>query len=360
MDGSESVSDLDQESYVELEIANSKRETVDEDQKKPNPTPAKPPMTKTEKLKKAILPTEGKLASYIFGIAFDVVGLIIWFALIFTVLTEPERNSAWYLPFIGVIGATVAMATPAGGGVFYFPVLTLFGITPDKAVAFNLATSSISMGIFGTVTWIRKSRRSIIPWVVGVVIPSGWIGTLFSLFLPIHGGIALRVVFTVFCLILFIYVVYLLCKGKTKEQEGNIDMKNPLHATAMIATGLIGGVVVGYIGVGVDMLTFMILNAVFKIDSRKAIATSVIIMGWTAIFPFLFRIIGFPNVTSPPIPLWIMGLGGVVVGARLGVLTNKLIGRRNVMILFSLLLIAEVIRTPVELILESQSSNSTL
>lgn len=43
------------------------------------------------------------------------------------------------------MGATVSMATPAGGGVFYFPALTLLDVSAAEAIAFNYATQTLSM-----------------------------------------------------------------------------------------------------------------------------------------------------------------------------------------------------------------------
>lgn len=136
-----------------------------------------------------------------------------WLTLIFTVLDDHQKRAAWYMPLLGVCGATVAMATPAGGGVFYFPALTALQVPPKLAIAFNFATqvtgmSTISnvfacccepgMGLFGTFHWVRKSLSNIVLWLVAYAVFWGWVGASISLYaVPIKDDLALRVIFAV-------------------------------------------------------------------------------------------------------------------------------------------------------------------
>ena len=71
---------------------------------------------------------------------FDLTLIPLWFVLIFVLLSEEDRKNYWYMPLFGLLGSTVAMATPAGGGIFYFPALTILSVAPKSALAFNFAT----------------------------------------------------------------------------------------------------------------------------------------------------------------------------------------------------------------------------
>eukprot|EP01125_Pyxidicula_operculata_P000642 TRINITY_DN10637_c0_g1_i1.p1 TRINITY_DN10637_c0_g1~~TRINITY_DN10637_c0_g1_i1.p1 ORF type:complete len:343 (-),score=19.46 TRINITY_DN10637_c0_g1_i1:14-1042(-) len=295
-----------------------------------------------------LLPEEGKLISYWFGIAFDVAGILMWVSLFTTFLTQDEINEFWFMPLVGLCGATVAMSTPAGGGAFYFPVLTAIQFPSHEVVAFNLAIQTIGMGVFGTASWLRKSRESLSFGIIGICTISGWTGSLLSIFLPVS-NLYIRIIFLGFSIVLLGYVVYLIKMEKTKGDMGAVIEYSPKNVTLIIITGFIGGIAVGYIGVGIGMFVFALMIAYFKTESRKAIGTSVVVMGFSALVPCLFHIM---YIQDTPITMWLMTIGGTIVGARLGVLINKLFGRRRMMIMFSILLAIEIVRTPVELTLK--------
>lgn len=127
-------------------------------------------------------------------------------------LERKDLELAWYmpllgscfslppacLPHVGVIGSSVAMSTPAGGGVFYFPALTLLKTPAKVAIAFNYATQVTGMGIFGTFHWVRKSYSSIMFWIIGWVTLWGCGGALLTMFaIPIANDIVTRIIFAV-------------------------------------------------------------------------------------------------------------------------------------------------------------------
>eukprot|EP01126_Amoeba_proteus_P038030 TRINITY_DN3949_c0_g1_i6.p1 TRINITY_DN3949_c0_g1~~TRINITY_DN3949_c0_g1_i6.p1 ORF type:complete len:285 (+),score=32.00 TRINITY_DN3949_c0_g1_i6:412-1266(+) len=271
----------------------------------------------------------------------------------------------WYMPLLGIGGATVSMATPAGGGVFYFPALTILKVSANEAIAFNYATQCLSMGVFGTINWVRKDRGNVVFWLCGWVVAWGWIGCALALFVfPVTNDIALRILFAVFAFLLIIYVLWtlsgtLFCVGflgwfrskmttlsAARDESGKIYRSfNSMVGLAL--TGIAGGVLLGWISVGIDIAIFLLLNAVYKVDSRLATVTSILVIGWTSILPLLYHVIYKQDV---PYNLWLMVIGGSLFGARLGPLLNKLLGKRFMMICFVLLLSFEVVRTFVEIV----------
>ena len=72
-------------------------------------------------------------------------------------MVEPDDVVRYiYLPFLGILGATIAMSTPVGGAIVFVPVLTTLNVEPAKAVAFGVATQMIGMGIFGFLGKVRQ------------------------------------------------------------------------------------------------------------------------------------------------------------------------------------------------------------
>ena len=111
---------------------------------------------------------------------------------------------------------------------------------------------------------------------------------------------------------------------------------------AVVIVGLIGGLLVGYIGVGIDAILFLILTSRFKMDVHQATVTSIITMGLTAMTPFVVHLFIIRDV---PINLWLMALPGILIGARIGPWLNQTLGNRRILIGFATVLIIEFLMT---------------
>eukprot|EP01087_Luapelamoeba_hula_P025301 TRINITY_DN9985_c0_g1_i1.p1 TRINITY_DN9985_c0_g1~~TRINITY_DN9985_c0_g1_i1.p1 ORF type:complete len:249 (-),score=48.66 TRINITY_DN9985_c0_g1_i1:116-862(-) len=97
----------------------------------------------------AFFPSKKKeIRPWLAGVLLDVVFMLILIMLILAIYGDrPEKiYEAWYFPFLGVFGAMISTSTPAGGGVVFFPFLTLIKYTSQEAVAFSLMVQAISMG----------------------------------------------------------------------------------------------------------------------------------------------------------------------------------------------------------------------
>ncbi len=262
--------------------------------------------------------------------------------LLFRGVVEPgELYGAWFMPFLGIAAATIAMSTPAGGGVVFFPTMVLLGVPPYQAVAFSVGAQSVGMGIFGTFNWIKRDRAAILPAAVVATALMGGAATLLSLFVfPIAQARPLQLTFSAFGLGLAIYIFYGLRHGLDKETAR--FQLGPWMVVALAVVALLGGLLVGYIGVGIDALLFLLLTLFFKIDSHEATVTSILAMGLTAMVPFAAHLFVLRDV---PIYLWLMVLPGILLGARIGPWLNQTLGRRRILIGFSILLLLEFAMT---------------
>ncbi len=263
-------------------------------------------------------------------------------------IVEPrELYSAWFMPLLGIVAATIAMSTPAGGGVVFFPTMVLLGIPPYQAAAFSVGAQSVGMGIFGTFNWIKRDRSAILkPAVVATALVGG-AATLLSLFVfPIAQARPLQLTFSFFGLGLAIYIFYGLGHGLDKE---TLPFRlGPRMIVALAVVALLGGLLVGYIGVGIDALLFLVLTSFFKIDSHEATVTSILTMGFAAMVPFAVHLLVLRDV---PINLWLMVLPGILLGARLGPWLNQALGRRRILVGFSILLLVEFVMTFTKLVI---------
>ena len=277
---------------------------------------------------------------------FELVALVALAALFSVLLSrgvvEPgELYSAWFMPLLGIVAATIAMSTPAGGGVVFFPTMVLLGVPPYQAVAFSVGAQSVGMGIFGTFNWIKRDRAAILKPAVLAAALVGGAATLLSLFVfPIAQARPLQLTFSLFGFGLAIYIFYGLRHGLDKETSR--FRLGPRMVAALAVAALLGGLLVGYIGVGIDAVLFLVLTSFFKIDSHEATVTSILAMGFTAMVPFGIHLLVLRDV---PISLWLMVLPGILLGARIGPWLNQTLGRRRILIGFSILLLMEFVMT---------------
>ncbi|NQY67781.1 MAG: sulfite exporter TauE/SafE family protein [Flavobacteriales bacterium] len=277
---------------------------------------------------------------------FELVALVALLILFFSFLSNGwvdtnELQAAWFMPLLGIVAATIAMSTPAGGGVVFFPAMVLLGVPPIEAVAFSVGAQSVGMGIFGAFNWIKRDRSSINFYIV---IPTAIIGSavsLIALFIfPIVEAKLLQLTFSLFGVGLATYVLYNL--RKDLDKQNNLFQWSKWMVLAVVVVGLIGGLLVGYIGVGIDAILFLILTSRFKMDVHQATVTSIITMGLTAMTPFVVHLFIIRDV---PINLWLMALPGILIGARIGPWLNQTLGNRRILIGFATVLIIEFLMT---------------
>jgi len=288
------------------------------------------------------------------GYQFELTALfglgVLFTVFLLTGIVEPgELAAVWFMPSIGIIAATIAMSTPAGGGVVFFPTMVLLGVPPLEAVAFSLGAQSVGMGIFGTFNWLRKDRSAILVSPIIITVLVGWIATLVSLFaFPIEEAKPLALLFSFFGLALALHIFNSLRHGMDRDTR---QFKlGPRVLTSLVVVGLIGGTLVGYVGVGIDALIFLTLTSFFKIDSHEATVTSILTMGITAMAPFAVHLFILSDV---PMDLWLMVLPGILLGARIGPWLNYRLGRRRILIGFSSLLVIEFMMTFTKLMILS-------
>jgi uncharacterized membrane protein YfcA len=255
---------------------------------------------------------------------------------------EPqELYAAWFMPFLGIAAATIAMSTPAGGGVVFFPTMVLLGVPPFQAVAFSVGAQSVGMGIFGTFNWVKRDRSAILfPAVVATVLIGSAATLLALLVFPVAEAEPLQLTFSFFGVGLATYIFYSLRHGLDKETRRFQWSVWTLVAVTIV--GLIGGLFVGYIGAGIDALLFFVLTSRFKVDSHQATVTSIVTMGLTAMVPFGVHLFVIGDV---PVNLWLMVLPGILMGARIGPWLNKTLGKRRILIGFGSLLVIEFLMT---------------
>ena len=236
------------------------------------------------------------------------------------------------------VGSFIAGSTSEGGGAVAFPVMTLmFGIKPAVAKDFSLMIQSVGMtaaAIAIFVNGIVIEPRAILFSSLG-----GALGMLVSLefiapFLP-------PVITKLFFVTLWLsFGMALLWMNRDRQRVLNrrISGFKRQDMVALIAVGVVGGMVSGITGSGLDILTFALLVMAFRLDEKIATPTSVVLMAGNALVGFGWRF--FFN--SAPIltetwSYWWVSVPVVVIGAPLGA---RFIATRSNRFVVNLLLIS--------------------
>lgn len=275
---------------------------------------------------------------------------ILWCILLLIVMDHEMIMSAYAMPLLGICSASLANAVPVGGGIVFVPVLSLFGVQLHLGTSFAVATMTFGNGVFGFLSWLRKDPASIAWRIVPYAVLPAWIGASLGTFRPFLTNEQCRHLFAGFCIIVAIVVGRGIYQNKgvndtkgrpfsivdnTDETRGS-DQNLRQKVLASLFSFLAGLVLVPHIGIGNAMTTFLVCSFVWRLPAKSSVVTGILVGGWTSIVPFSIHLLYFGDV---PIALWVMGLPGVYLGARVAPLVHEKIGITNVLIAFVIFLI---------------------
>lgn len=217
-----------------------------------------------------------------------------------------------------VFGSFIAGATSEGGGAVAFPVMTLvFDIPPSVARDFSLMIQSVGMTAASvaivllriTVEW-RAILFAGIGGAAGVLVGLEWIAPLLP---PPYTK-----TFFLSLWLSFAVALYWINRDRKREVLNQIAEFGKIHAAILAGTGLVGGMVSGITGTGLDMLTFSVLVLLFSLSEKVATPTSVILMASNSLVGFAWLELGSHGVAESAWAYWWVCVPVVVAGAPLG------------------------------------------
>lgn len=245
-----------------------------------------------------------------------------------------------YMPLLGVVAATVANTTPAAAGIVYFPVLTKLNIDPFTAFQFSLIIQAYGMSL-GTFKWYKLNKRLFLTGILPTCILGGMIGVSLSILVfPLKNPELLILTFNsiafIFTQIIFFSILF-------RCQYPNFSIDTSKATTIILFTiSLIGGIISGWIGFGIDTIFYFVLTLCFKINPAISIVTSICLMAATSIFGTILNII-FNDV---PFSLWYSAIPGVTIaGLFIASYIAVKIGAKNVLLLFTFFLCSDFFLT---------------
>ncbi|WP_340103717.1 sulfite exporter TauE/SafE family protein [Rhodohalobacter sp. 8-1] len=249
----------------------------------------------------------------------------------------PMFAETWPISLTMVLGSFIAGATSEGGGAVAFPVFTkLFDIEPADAKVFSFFIQSMGMTMAGLFIYLKKIP---VLWnVIGTALCAGIGGLIIGeLFLVIPNPYP-KLLFTFIAGIFAFFLIYNRW-GIPNNPEMSFRFNHSKDFIIILTTGFLGGLVASVVGVGIDMLIFIVLTLLYGIDEKISTPTTVVLMGLLSVAGFIWHA-GITTDVNPDVwRYWMSCVPIVIFGAPLGAWVCSKIGRDQ-LIWFLLFLIA--------------------
>ncbi|MDN4504365.1 sulfite exporter TauE/SafE family protein [Alteromonadaceae bacterium BrNp21-10] len=223
--------------------------------------------------------------------------------------------------FLGVIGALVANATGAGGGVVFIPFFNQMELSNMASVATSFAIQCCGMTA-GAVTWwhfYRQHKVADIEWqelwrTLKLTVPFSILGLVPVQFSEIQSPASLNLSFGVFSIILAvaIFATIPLLKKQTFNAEHHV-----LDAIFLPLVSLIGGAITAWLSVGVGELVAVYL-IIRGFNIMYAVAVAVMLSAFTVWAAMIYHIQVSEAVHWQ---IWLFAGPGALIG---GVLAKRL------------------------------------
>jgi len=252
-------------------------------------------------------------------------------------------SETWPISLTMVLGSFIAGATSEGGGAVAFPVFTkLFDIAPQDAKVFSFFIQSFGMTMAGLFIYLKKIP---VLWnVIFTALSAGIIGLISGELLLVIPDPYPKLLFTFIAGIFAFFLIYNRW-GIPDNPINHFRFEKAGDYLVILATGFLGGLVASVVGVGIDMLIFIVLTLLYGINEKISTPTTVVLMGLLSVVGFIWHA-GITNDVNPDVwRYWMSCIPIVIFGAPLGAWVCSKIGRDH-LIWFLLFLIAiEVIST---------------
>ena len=261
----------------------------------------------------------------------------------------------WKIELTMFFGSIIAGGTSLGGGAVAFPIFTkVLGIIPQDAKVFSLAIQSIGMSAASLailVTGIQVEWRVLMLGSIG-----GAIGMFVGLtrLAPYLPPDAIRVSFSLM-LASFAITLFALNRNRCRHCHATIPRWGWKEKGICLIAGLIGGVMSGLVGNGIDISVFAVTVLLFRVNEKVATPTSVVLMAVNAAFGTFLQVFYVKDFSDPVLSYWLSAIPVVVVGAPLGAMVCSFLSRElisNILLaLISIELLTSILLIPMRLAL---------
>lgn len=241
-----------------------------------------------------------------------------------------------------VFGSFIAGATSEGGGAVAFPVFTkALHIAPLDAKIFSLAIQSVGMTA-ATLTIIVMQVP--VAWRAIAWCSLGGVGgvMLSSLLVaPLLQPALLKMLFT--AMIVSFALTLTILNWRPRNYNSVLPVCTWRERTMLVASGVVGGVMTGLVGNGIDIICFSVLVLLFRLAEKVATPTSVVLMAFNSLAGFLLHLFFIGGFNERVEQYWLAAVPVVVVGAPLGAYFCTKLNNRTIAGILIGLIVVELI-----------------
>ncbi|WP_339461014.1 TSUP family transporter [Nodularia spumigena] len=271
-----------------------------------------------------------------------LVALTVWTTWLIVVSPSAAISNMilhWKIAVTMVFGSMIAGGTSMGGGAVAFPVLTkVLQVPAHEARVFSLAIQTIGMGAasltivaMGTPLEWRFIRWVSLGGVPGIIISSVFLA-------PIIPANATKICFTI--MISSFAIILILLNRSISHPNLVIKSWGKWERNVSFCIGIIGGIISGLVGSGMDIFAFSVMVLLFGVCEKVSTPNSVILMAINTAVGFFLHKFVLGNFVEPVSNYWLAAVPVVVVGAPLGAILCNLLNRTTVIwVLISLIFV---------------------
>ena len=262
------------------------------------------------------------------------VGFLFWLLLVYVGwLTIMVVSNAWDVAIAHwpialamTLGSYIAGSTPMGGGTIGFPVLVLiFGESASVGRDFSFAIQAVGMTSASVYILLRKipvAFTMLFPAMLGALLATP-IGIIYLA--PNVNDIAVKLVFATIWA--SFGIAQLTFMRDLMGSANPLPTRRAFDMLASFAAGVVGGGLIASItGVGIDMLFYVMLVLLVRVDTRLAIPTSVMLMAFTSIVGLVTTFLT-GDIPKEVWSNWYAAAPVVAIGAPLGAMATSLLPR---------------------------------
>ena len=273
-----------------------------------------------------------------------------------------ELSNYWSIMLTMVFGSFIAGASSEGGGAVAFPVMTLaLNIAPQVARNFSLAIQSIGMtaaSLYIIGSGIKIENKAVLWGSIGGIFGIFISSMLFTgLFSPVHLKL-----FFVSLWLAFGYALYRINKNHGSMTLVELPRLGSIDKLKLVGFGLIGGMVTGLIGNGIDILLFCLLTLHYGISEKISTPTSVVLMTINTITGMLIHSFIIRDFVegAEAFNYWIACIPIVVFGAPLGAWFISKLNRQIIASILYTIIVVQFITAYVVLYVRGQMNAQLL
>ncbi len=251
----------------------------------------------------------------------------------------------WKISLTMVMGSLVGGGTSEGGAAIAFPMFTkVLHIPPGDARLFSFAIQTVGMGAASLSIVYQRipiERRALLWAGMG-----GILGVIVSTFLlvPYVPSGMVRVFFT--AMVTSLGFVLLFPHRRTElVRVPRMPVFEGREQAILLVAGVLGGMLSGLIGCGENIVVFMVMVVLFRVNEKVVTPTTVLLMWMVTAVAFLLHLFAVRDVPPRVIDYWLAAVPIVVVGAPLGALLCSRMERRTIVGILVSLIAVEFVST---------------